>query len=533
MLTNRQVPNIVFIVLDTQRSDRLGCYGYDRGTTPNLDAFAQKATLFENAISPAQWTVPSHASIFTGEPPSTHLTLQSSDALPPVFATLAERLGTLGYRRTGICNNPLVGLINNNLKRGFPDFYNYCGTVQSRAPTPLRRFWRLDLFGVMRHALRQLVAPIQDAFGRQSQVFQAALNPFWVPLWSRFARFKGDTPRSIRDATRFVRQRIGEGKQPHFLFINVMEPHLPYSPPDRFVESFCPYLNTDREAYEFMHSFNRQAVEWLTPASSPFSELQARTMSDMYDAEVAYQDHLLAGLLSELDRPEHKDNTMVILAGDHGEMLGEKQYVGHAFGVYRELIHVPLIVRWPGQAEGQRLASTVSATRLFHTVLEAAGAAQVEMASGQTIAPRDQSLRAEMDTETDAARTGSRATESRPVISEAYAPEFALQTLETHKPGLIDKMACSVTHWAVYDETHKLIHIQNTRDELYSLADDPRETHALDLQDSDHALQHMRAQLSAFLDRAHERRPTGHAREQVDLEDTMVQERLRGLGYIE
>jgi uncharacterized sulfatase len=256
-------------------------------------------------------------------------------------------------------------------------------------------------------------------------------------------------------------------------------------------------------------------------------------MSDMYDAEVAYQDHLLAGLLNELDRPEHRDNTMVILAGDHGEMLGEKQYVGHAFGVYRELIHVPLIVRWPGQTEGQRLASTVSATRLFHTVLEAAGAEQVEMASGQTIALREQSLRAEMDIETGTVGTECVATKGRPVVSEAYAPEFALQTLENHKPALIDKMACSVTHWAVYDGVHKLIHIENTRDELYNLADDPKETRALDLQTGEHTLQHMHAQLSDFLDQACEHRPNGRVREQVDLQDEMVRERLRGLGYIE
>jgi arylsulfatase A-like enzyme len=547
MFTHRQPPNIVFIVLDTQRSDRLGCYGYPRGTTPHLDAFAQKATVFENAIAPAQWTVPSHASMFTGEPPSTHMTLQSTDSLHPDFKTLAEHLEARGYRRTGICNNPLVGLINNNLKRGFDAFYNYCGTVQSRAsdyarvsahvraPAPVRVLWRRSVSRVARQTLQGVVAPIQDAFGRYSQVFQAALNPLCVPLWTRFARFKGDTPRSIRDAARSVDQHVansprpGENGQPHFIFINLMEPHLPYSPPDRFVQAFAPYVREDGEAHSFMRSFNRQALHWITPTARPFSELQARTLSDMYDAEVAYQDHLLAELLSVLERPEHRDNTLVILVGDHGEMLGERQYVGHAFGVYRELVHVPLIVRWPGQREGKRLAPIVSATRLFHTVLEAAGAEVCETSYGHTMDIQGQSLRNE---------TNRAGTPGRTVVSEAYAPEFALRALERHKPALIDPLGCRATHWAVYQGAHKLIHIQDTRDELYNVADDPMERNTLRVNGGDPDARRLRSGLKTFLEQAHAYRPNGHRLEgwsapKVELKDELVQKRLRGLGYIE
>jgi arylsulfatase A-like enzyme len=529
MLINRQLPNIVFIVLDTQRADRLGCYGYPRGTSPYLDAFAQNATLFENAISPAQWTIPSHASMFSGEPPSTHLALQSNDALHPGFLTLAERLGALGYRCTGICNNPLVGLLNNNLKRGFHDFYNYCGTVQSRAPDPLRRLWRQDILSAFRHTLRQIVAPIQDAFGRYSQVFQAALNPLWVPLWTRFARFKGDTPRSIRDATRFLVRRLKENKQPHFIFINLMEPHLPYSPPDRFVQALAPKMRASPAAQHFMRAFNRRAVDWVTPAARPFSELESRTLSDMYDAEVAYQDDLMAPMLNALDLPEHRENTMVILVGDHGEMLGERQYMGHAFGVYRELVQVPLIIRWPGQSRGQGIATTISTTRLFHTVLEAAGVSMFDAISGQAIHVQEHSLRQEMT---------QSCVQAQAVISEAYAPEFALRVMEKHKPATIDRLACRSTHWAVYRDTFKLIHTPGERDELYNLADDPMERFALQSNSENHRIRELRSQLQAFLDQAHAHRANGHSPDgsealQIDLEDALVQERLRGLGYIE
>ncbi|MEM7773550.1 MAG: sulfatase-like hydrolase/transferase, partial [Cyanobacteria bacterium P01_A01_bin.37] len=104
-------PDIVFLVLDTQRSDRLSCYGYPLNTSPHLDALAADATLFRSAISAAQWTVPSHASMFTGLYPSAHQVLQSYSVLPDNLTTLAERLSAGGYFTAGFCNNPLVGVI--------------------------------------------------------------------------------------------------------------------------------------------------------------------------------------------------------------------------------------------------------------------------------------------------------------------------------------------------------------------------------------------------------------------------------------
>jgi uncharacterized sulfatase len=531
MSSTQQLPNIVFLILDTQRSDRLGCYGYGRGTTPNLDAFAAQATLFENAIAPAQWTVPSHASMFTGEPPSTHLTLQSSDILPSCFTTLAQHLDSAGYHRTGFCNNPLVGLIENDLPRGFESFYNYCGTIKSvppkpshRAPGPLCTAWRKTA-----RKARDLVAPIQALFAQSNKVFQAALNPIFVPLWSRFARFKGDTPASIRDAARFVRQNLMEpGEKPHFVFINVMEPHLPYSPPESFVERFAPRIRTDSRARGFMRAFNRRAADWLTPTTRPLSELEASTLSDMYDAEVAYQDHLLGELLHALSQPQCRDRTLVILAADHGEMLGERQYMGHGFGVYRELVHVPLIIRLPGQTRGQSRTAPCSTTRLFHTMLDVAGTATYETHYGHTVNVHEKSL-----------LNGYHRSDPSvsPIVSEAYAPEFALTALMNHKPALLERIPCQNTHWSVLADSYKLIHIQGVRDELYRWTDDPTEQHALKLNGShsseDAYAQRLRQYLDSFLEQSRQHRPVDGTVKRADLDNELVRKRLRGLGYIE
>ncbi|MFQ5437188.1 MAG: sulfatase-like hydrolase/transferase, partial [Anaerolineae bacterium] len=109
-------PDIIFVVLDTQRADRLGCYGRQKAITPNIDQFAQKGTLFTQAVSPAQWTIPSHASFFTGLYPTVHQVTQSDHSLSPELPHLAETLRDSGYQTVGFCNNPLVGILNNGFK---------------------------------------------------------------------------------------------------------------------------------------------------------------------------------------------------------------------------------------------------------------------------------------------------------------------------------------------------------------------------------------------------------------------------------
>src|SRR5690606_17881243 len=100
---NMAKPNILLIILDTLRRDRLSAYGHGRETSPALDAFAQDATLFERAIAPAQWTIPAHSSIFTGLYPSAHGVTQANGQLSGMHPTLAEILRGDGYETVGFC----------------------------------------------------------------------------------------------------------------------------------------------------------------------------------------------------------------------------------------------------------------------------------------------------------------------------------------------------------------------------------------------------------------------------------------------
>jgi uncharacterized sulfatase len=520
-----KTPNILFLVLDTHRADRLGCYGYARGTSPHLDAFAAQATVFENAVSPGQWTIPAHASMFTGEFPTTHATVQSSDALDPRFRTLAERLKTLGYETVGFCNNPLVGVLNNNLKRGFDLFYNYGGaipTVPEKKKKGLAKLFH-KIWSRYTQLLRKISYPVQNLIAQNDRVFNFILHPLLVPLWAKHAHFKGDAPTSIRDLVEYLEQR--PAAQPLFLFLNVMETHLPYYPPEKFITKYAPIVKQNPQARAFINRYNTQALHWLLPMKQPFSPLEYETLSSMYDAEVAYQDEALGQLLTLLDTPHHRENTLVIIVGDHGEMLGEHQIMGHGLGVYQELIHVPLLIRAPGQTQGGRVPQAVSTTQLFHTVLDAVHVETV----ATTYAP-------EVDVRSCSLLPLAKDTGQAPanVFSEAFPPEHVISIMQRRTPELLSEFPSESNHWAVYRQGYKLIEIENHAGELYHLPDDPREETPLDNPDRAGMLRH---ELGSFLERTAARRPdvpnADHLTGSVNLDDEQLRQRLRGLGYLE
>ena len=177
-------PNILLIVLDTLRADRLSCYGHPAATTPHLDAFAEQSVLFERAISPAQWTIPAHGSLFTGEFPSTHGTTQIYDRHAVGQQTLAERLTQAGYATVGFCNNPLLGVVENDLDRGFEAFYNYGGILPTR-PRLLRRHerindWLESAVAWLKDQVRSLNGPIQAVFTQNDFLLGLMMHPWLV-----------------------------------------------------------------------------------------------------------------------------------------------------------------------------------------------------------------------------------------------------------------------------------------------------------------------------------------------------------------
>lgn len=508
-------PDIVFLVLDTQRADRLSCYGYPVNTSPNLDGFAANATRFERAIAAAQWTVPSHASMFTGLYPSEHQTLQSYSVLPKTIPTLAERLRDGGYYTAGFCNNPLVGVINNGLRRGFHSFLNYSGLLTSRpnqagaSPGLISRYRQ-----VFKRVLAGLLSQVQDAFARSDALLSLSFSPLMVPLWQTALSFKGNTAKSLEDtASLLIQRRNVDDEQPVFAFVNLMGTHMPYHPPRRYIEKFAPHVLSDRSAQHYLRQFNSDVYGWLAPLAGALDDQQKATLDGMYDAEVACQDELLGQFFQQLQASGRLEDTLVIICSDHGEHLGEKQFIGHSLSVYNELVQVPLIIHDPsGQLpKGQTSDRTVSTRRLFHTVLTAAGlASEAEAAL---------SLFQELSATPAAV----------PVFSEAIPPQNVLNLLQKRQPDLVRDRACDQPRRAVWVGNHKLIETGDTQLELYDCLDDPGESLNLSsiLPENVEVLQDC---LQSF---AGTMTATVTNERASDFDDPEVQRRLRDLGYLE
>ena len=530
MLKTSTRPDIVFIVLDTLRADRLSCYGYPRDTTPHIDQFVQDGTLFERAMVPAQWTIPSHASLFTGEYPTTHMTNQIYDVLDEDNVTLAELLNHNGYETVGFCNNPLLGVVENGLDRGFEAFYNYGGAVPNPPDISKSRPKLVGkLFESYVRIMRRVTTPIQNQFAHNNFLLRIALNPFIASIWQRRGNFKGNTVRSLRDVLGYLRiHRNASERRPLFAFVNLMETHLPFWPPARFVRKFAPYYQQDREARDFMRYYNLQHYAWMVPLTEPLSQVGDRTLNDFYDAEVAYEDFLLHRLLDFLNEPDVRDDTMVIITSDHGEGMNNHDFVGHSLVVYDDLLRVPLIINYPRlYPAGKRVSTPVSTRRLFHSVLEASGLSPNGNGTSGNGAPIDvQGLSLARSIDGPDPEGGL-------VFAEAYTPDTLLSLMESMNRDAIDTFRCRMMRRAIYRGQRKLITVGDRPDELFDVVDDPGETRNL-LGENPNEVAQLEHVLASFVKESEERRP-GNWEEsrQVNLDDEALADRLRALGYIE
>jgi uncharacterized sulfatase len=517
-MKNRK-PNVLLIILDTLRRDRLSAYGYGLETSPEFDLFATNATLFERAVSTAQWTIPSHASMFTGVYPSTHQVTQADARLSGSYPTLAEILQMAGYETVGFCNNPLVGVLDNGLQRGFANFYNYAGAAPNRP------------FNVSKSKVRRAVAErfrrfarrVGNQFAQSDTLFRLSLYPAVVPLWTRLINYKGHTQHSIEDTIDYLQKHRANGQdRPLFAFLNLMGSHLPYRPPQDYVDRLAPDIRRDKRAYTFMGRFNADAARWASPPETPLTEWERRVIDAFYDAEIAYQDYHLAQLFKTLRESGALDDSIVIIAADHGEGHGDHDFFGHGFVVYQELVHVPLIIHFPECfPAGKHIQTNVSTRRIFHTVLDMA----------QVKPPLD-----EADPNGNVsglslvrALNGKPDTEGGVVFAEAFPPQTFLNVLEHRNPSIIERLSLTQVRRGVYEGAHKLAVVGNTVEGLFDVANDPAETQSLAETKPD-VVANMHSKIGAFVQTAEQYRAGGEGFNTVSDE---VVDNLRALGYIE
>ncbi len=471
--TAPSVPNVVLVVLDTTRADRLSLYGNPRPTSPALDAFARDAAVYEQAISPAPWTVPAHASLFSGLAPATHGATNEQELLRPEIETLAELLSARGFATAAVsCNaNVSRGL---GFEQGFEEFHEV---------------FREVLGG---RAIDQTLA------GRGLRVLRRM-----TPLGSE----KG-AARAVALATRWLDHRPVE--RPFFLFVNLIEPHLPYDPPraerNRFVrQPLRPAVRALMRRGWYQEMYRRIGRGDLS--AQDYAQL-----AQLYEASLAYQDARLGELLAGLESRGLLANTLVAIVADHGENLGEHGLLNHVFSVHETLLHVPLVVRLPGRfTAGMRYPDPVSTGALFATILEETGTKPGAVPPAYAPLPR---------------APGARPPEM--VASEYELPVIDLANLERQVPGF-DLRPFAVRTQVARRGSWKLVRRSPGGSDVYDLARDPGEEYPLSP-----SAARSGSELERALDVWHARLPPlSHTARSASGPDAETQAALRALGYSE
>lgn len=308
-------PNVLLIVLDTARGDRFSCMGYKRNTSPNIDRIFAEGTIFENAYSTACWTLPSHASLFTGLYPTQAGATSETLQLPAFNETLAQTLQKAKYKTAAfVCNSWI------SEERGFASGFD-----------EYHEMWRKSEWTGTAAAV-----PIAELAATEK-----------ILAWLNHRQ---------------------TNTSPFFMFVNLNCVHLPYAPPDPFLSKFLAgkYDNEDIEKAASVRSM------WTYLAGKlKLGEKDFQIMSDLYDGEVAFADYCVGRIVKQVEKLQILDDTIVILTSDHGENLGEHGRIDHHICMYETTLHIPLMIRYPaGFKAAGRISDLVGITDIAPTILD-------------------------------------------------------------------------------------------------------------------------------------------------------------------
>jgi arylsulfatase A-like enzyme/Tfp pilus assembly protein PilF len=396
----KDVRNIVLISIDTCRADYLGCYGFARETTPNIDAFARQSVLFENVLSPVPMTLPAHGSMLTGTIPPYHGVHDNLDyRLGDSNVTLAEILKAHGFV-TGAVISAFVLDSQFGVSQGFDSFND-------------------------RFEERHMAGTISERKGHE--------------------------------ASRFALQWLDEHKEERFFFfLHYYDPHTDYVPPEPFASRFA---------------------------------------DDLYAGEVAYTDFCIGQVIERLKELKLYDSTLVVITGDHGEMLGEHGEDDHGYFIYQSAVKVPLLFKLPGQRKSKIVKDLVGLIDIVPTVCSLLGIQVPEGLQGEDLSgyfARDPAPQ-----------------KDRYLYTESlYATKYNANTLL----GIV---------------TNSFKYIQTTRPELYDLIEDPQEANNLIAQHPQRA-RILQDRLKQILEQTIRQYRTDSKAES----DEQTRKRLESLGYI-
>jgi arylsulfatase A-like enzyme len=358
-----KLPNIIFVVMDTLGAKHMSLYGYHRRTTPNFEIIAEETTLYPHCYAPSCWTIPSHASMFTGLLPSQHGAFEGKFRLSDEVQYVGSSLKMRGYKCYGLSANPLVtgttGLIRNfdffsdfdaarfadfiiqglQPEQKFPEFKNRSAYYLYRIKNILLEIWNSP-----------------DRAETVENLISFIKNKYSVKPWDDS---NITTTKSFHKATELLEKH--EPSAPFFLFLNLMDVHEKYNPPKRM--------------RQFSRKNDQQTLsvsECITEKNMDLIKQQSVINHNLYDDAILNLDQEMMEFWSYCKKQPFFENTLFIFTSDHGEHFGEKNRFGHTLSLYNELIWVPLIIKFPNEISknAKRDERIISLSDLYSTILD-------------------------------------------------------------------------------------------------------------------------------------------------------------------
>lgn len=470
-------PHVLWIVIDTARGDSLEAKIDGRPVMPFLREFARQSLYSKLAIGDGMWTVPSHASMFTGFAPRRHGAGHDHLRLEDDFRTIAEILADAGYATALVSSNPFVGA-STNLAQGFQHV---------RMTHFLRRMERFSL-DFLHESLG--LSPVLPWFDGD---YGAALS---VDLVGRWLDANPDRPR--------------------FLFVNLMEAHAPYRVPLRYRRMFMSDRQVGRSyALRYRAYGNivrRLVVDYNIRGPQVIAPDDREILRRQYAAGLRYLDDRIAELIGMFADRGLLDQTLVVIASDHGEYLGGHGMWEHRYLTYQDLAHVVTILNPPGDPSPRTINRPTQLSDLFATVHAFAGPQ----------APQPVRLNAR-----DLFASNKAATEPRFAVCEFAGParDDLRWIRRRNDPELQHRAAPQV---AVVGPRYKLMVSESGRRELYDLLTDPAEKVNL-LEQLPQEAERLAEALAGWRERTAAYEPSGDAIEDLSPETLRS---LRSLGYL-
>lgn len=342
--------NVLLISLDSVRADFLGVYGArlphapGSSPSPNLDRLAAEGVVYTGARSTTSWTLPAHASLFTGVTELEHGVEQDGNALPSGLATLAETLHDAGYRTYGVYSGPYLDA-RYGFGRGFERYEAAYGPELANAVAETQAAARLvESVDAARDPERARVAVLRRTAAEQAL---------------EIASHRDVSSERVTALALDEFERATKDQRPLFLFAHYFDPHFDYVPREAWARRFDPDYTGSLDGRDYFTNPAVAAFDTASPSGRRrvASERDLEHLRALYAGEIGWTDGQLGRLLDELARRGLAEHTLVVVVGDHGDEFFEHDSIGHRQTLYEEVLRVPVLMRFPGRlAAGERRA---------------------------------------------------------------------------------------------------------------------------------------------------------------------------------